>query len=132
MSSIQHILDSFHCTEKIDIRIGSDCQKAICKFSSTQKVVSFDKALSYEIREFLSLKRKCMRLFTTFKIVGHQDRVKQTKELAFDERINIVSDREAKKLICQQIRSNGSPPFPFRFQSPQMLNKHNQALSSAE
>ena len=91
-SSIQHILDSFHYAEKIDIRISSNYQSAICKFSSTQKAASFDKALSYEIREFLSLKRKCIRLFATFKIAGHQDRVKQTKELAFDERIIIVCD----------------------------------------
>ena len=56
-TSVQHILESFHCVDKIDFSIGTDCQSAIHRFSSDQRVVSFDTALSYEIREFLRLKK---------------------------------------------------------------------------
>ena len=84
--------------EKIDISIGANCQSVIHKFSSNQKVVSFDVALSYEIREFLRLKKKHVRLLTTSKIAGHQDRVKQRIELTFDELLNILCNREAKEL----------------------------------
>ena len=99
-TSVQHILESFHCVDKIDFSIGTDCQSAIHRFSSDQRAVSFDAALSYEIREFLRLKRKHLRLLTAFKIAGHQDGVKQRMELAFEELINIMCDREAKELIC--------------------------------
>ena len=132
VTSVQHVLESFHCVDKIDISIGTDCQSAIHKFSSNQRVVSFDTALSYEIREFLRLKRKYLRLLTTFKIAGHQDSVKQRMELTFEELINIMCDREAKELICRQIRLNGYPQFPFHYQSPQLLNKQNHALTSTE
>ena len=85
-------------------------------------------ALSYEIREFLRLKRKYLRILTTFKIAGHQDRVKQRMELAFEELINIMCDREAKELICRQIRLNGNPQFPFHYQSPQLLTNRTKHL----
>ena len=85
--------------EKIDTSIGANCQSAIHKFLSNQKVVSFDIVLSYEIREFLRLKKKHIRLLTTSKIAGHQDRVKQRIELTFDELLNILCNREAKELM---------------------------------
>ena len=132
MSSIQHLLDEFHYMEKIDISIGTDCQSAIHKFSSDQKVVSFDMSLSYEIREFLRLKRKYLRSLTTFKIAGHQDRVKQRIELNFDELINIMCDHKAKQLITQQLRLNNSPSFPFHFQSPKLFNRNKDYLSSTD
>ena len=49
----------------------------------------------------------------TFKIAGHQDKVKKDDELLFGEWINILCDNEAKELIREQIRVNGQPPTPF-------------------
>ena len=83
------------------MRLGSDCQSAINKFLLTQKVVSFDSALSYKAREFLSLKSKLTKLLTTFKIADHQTNLKQKKELIFDERINVMCNHKAKELNCE-------------------------------
>ena len=129
LSSVEQIMDRLHCTEKIDIILGSDCQSAIYKFSSMQRVVSFNSKLSCEVRELLRLKNRHVNLLTTCKIVGHQDRVKQWKELTFEERINIMCDLAAKELIREQIRINGSPNLPFLTHSPRIFNKNQQMLA---
>ena len=132
LHSIQSLFDKCNFTDKVNFRLGSDCQSALHRFSSQQKVVSFDSKLSYEVREFLRLKHKYIELLTTFKIAGHQDKVKQSKELTFEERVNILCDQEAKILIRNQINIQGTPSFPFSFQSPVLLNRHKQRLLSTE
>ena len=62
-------------------------------------MVSFNSKLSYEVRKFLQLKKKHMKLLITTKVVGHQDRVKQPHDLSFEERINAMCDQAAKELI---------------------------------
>ena len=89
--------------KNIDFALGTDCQSAIHKFLSIQKVVSFDSKLSYKVHELLHIKSTYIRELSTFKIVGHQDDVKKAYELSFEERINIQCNAEAKKLIREQI-----------------------------
>ena len=62
-------------------------------------MVSFDTELNYKVREFLRLKSKHAKLLTTNKIAGHEDRVKQLRDLSFADRINIMCNHATKKLI---------------------------------
>ena len=94
--------------------------------------MSFNSKLSYEVREFLRLKNKYIKLLTTCKIAGHQDRVKQQQKLTFEERINTMCDHEAKELIREQIRTNSNPALLFPTYSPWVFNKDQQILSSTE
>ena len=113
LSSIQQVMDRPGQRKKIDFALGTDCQSAIHKFLSIQKVVPFDSKLSYEVRELQHIKSTYIKEFSTFKIAGHQDDVKKAYDLSFEERINILCDTEAKQLIREQVASNGTPIFPF-------------------
>ena len=99
LSSVRQIMDKLIQKKTIDLLLGTDCQSVIHKFSSTQRVTSFDSKLSYEVREFLSIRNTYIRKMHTFKIASHQDKVKKLHELSFAERVNILCDEEAKKLI---------------------------------
>ena len=99
--------------KKIDFVLRTDCQSVIHKFLSIQKVVSFDSKLSYKVYELLHIKSTYIRDLSTFKIAGYQDDVKKAHKLSFEKQINIQCDAEAKKLIREQIISNGIPLFPF-------------------
>ena len=57
--------------ERIDLIVGSDCQSAIHKFNTRQKVISFNSKLSEIAREFLSIRNKFVKNLTTEKIAGH-------------------------------------------------------------
>ena len=116
----------------LNFTIGSDCQSAIHKFLSKQKVISFNSQLNCEARELLDVKRECIRELNTFKIAGHQDEVKKVYELSFEERINIQCESEAKTLIREQITSNGSPLFPFKQRSPSIKNEFHKTLVSTD
>ena len=69
---------------------------------------------------------------STLKIAGYQDGVKKNYESSFAERVNIMCDEEAKRLIKEQILLNGRPPFPFHLQSPTVFNQHNKILHSTD
>ena len=98
-SSIQQVIDRPGQRKKIDFALGTDCQSAIHKFLSIQKVVPFDSKLSYEVRELQHIKSTYIREFSTFKIADYQDDVKKAYDLSFEEQINILCDAEAKQLI---------------------------------
>ena len=66
------------------------------------------------------------------KIAGHQDDIKRLNILSFLEHLNIQCDLEVKKLIREQIDSDGNPSFPFQFNSPIVLDKFNNTLVSTE
>ena len=51
--------------------LGSDCQSAIHKFSSRQKVISFDSKLSYIVCKLLHIKYAYINSLTIVKIAGH-------------------------------------------------------------
>ena len=118
--------------KKIDFALGTDCQSAIHKFLSIQKVVPFDSKLSYKVHELQHIKSTYIRKFSTFKIAGHQDDVKKAYDLSFEERINILCDAGAKQLIREQIASNGIPIFPFQLKSPTVVNNFHETLCSTE
>ena len=130
LSSVTQIMVKLRKKKTVDLLLGTDCQSAIHKFSSAQRVVSFNSKLSYEVREFLSIKNTCIRKMHTFKIASHQEKVKKLHELSFAERVNIMCDEEAKKLIREQILLNIRPSFPFQFNSPTVLNQHKKILHS--
>ena len=113
LSSIQQVMDCQDQRKKIDFALGTDCQSAIHKFLSIQKVVPFDSKLSYEVRELQHIKRTYIKEFSIFKIAGHQDEVKKAYDLSFEERMNILCNAEAKQLIREQIALNGTPIFLF-------------------
>ena len=118
--------------KKIDFALGTDCQSAIHKFLSIQKVVPFDSKLSYEVRELQHIKGTYIREFSTFKISGHQDDVKKAYDLSFEERINILCNAETKQLIREQIALNGTPIFPFQLKSPKVIHNLHETLCSTE
>ena len=97
LTSVQEILNAQVHSKKINLVLGSDCQSAIHKISSTQRIVFFNNELNYKACEFLRLKSKHIRLLTTNKIAGHQDKVKQLRNVSFAERINVMCDHATKK-----------------------------------
>ena len=62
---------------KINFVLESDCQSAIHKFSTRQKVISFNSRISRVVREFLRMRNKCVHNLVTEKIAAHQDEAKR-------------------------------------------------------
>ena len=93
------IVQGDRACSKINFVLGSDCQSDIHKFSTRQKIMSFNSRISEVVREFLRIRNKCMNNLVTEKIAAHQDEVKRADQLSFMERINIQCDAEAKEWI---------------------------------
>ena len=99
LTLIKQIMIYYSQDKKIDLMLELDCQSAIHKFSSRQRVISYDSKLSYVVQELLYIKQFYINSLTIVKIVGYQDDVKRLNALSFLERLNIQCDLEAKHLI---------------------------------
>ena len=118
--------------QKVDLILGSNCQSAIHKFTSSHRVVSFDSKLSCPVRELINIKSTYARALSTIKIAAYQDDAKKSYELSFLERLNILCDIEAKQLIRDMMNLNRTTSLPFQFHSPLVSNKLHKSLVSTE
>ena len=71
--------------KKINLMLELDCQSAIHKFSSRQRVISYDSKLSYVVQELLHIKQSYINSLTMVKIAAHQDDVKRLNALSFSK-----------------------------------------------
>ena len=116
--------------QKISLTIGTDCQSAMHKFTTNQKVISFNSKLSDIVREFARIRKEHIKKLFTEKIAGHQDEVKPRHQWSMMEHINTQCDKEAKELIREQVEISGCPNLPFILTSPILKNCTQMQLTS--